>query len=135
MHCCVSLARVGNVTALSIIVSFSFQIKYKDLMSLVLPSVQAQREQSRDRHSADACMYLQYTSRLTASPSSHTRVHTPHKHTPHHLHTHGAQNSAFEQSIANIKLITKHTVADSEAPDCHNKVRITFSQGSRSGRP
>ncbi len=37
-------------------------------------------------------------------------------------HTHNVQNSAFEQSIANT-LITKHIVADSEAPDCQGLFR------------
>ncbi len=40
-------------------------------------------------------------------------------------YTHDAQSSTFNQQI--LELITKHTVADSEVPDCHSKVRITSS--------
>ncbi len=89
---------------------------------------------------------LQYTTRscVIVSPSltqEHTHTHNAvlgpslslfltHTHTHTHRHTHTrAQNSVFEQSIANIKIITKHTdlliqkrhivIAKSEL--CHNK--------------
>ncbi len=44
-----------------------------------------------------------------------------------HTHTHVMHKTPFEQSIANIKLLTKLKVADSEASDCHSKVRMTSS--------
>ncbi len=53
--------------------------------------------------------------------------HKPDKHAHIHTHTHDTQNSAFKQSIPNtliantlILLITKHTVTDSEVPDCQS---------------
>ncbi len=95
-------------------------------MSLVLPSVQAREgTESRDRHSDEARMYLQYTSHgwdVTMSPSlslSHTHTHT---HTRHAKLCIWAVNSKHLNYWEN-----KLAVADSEAPDCHSKVRITSS--------
>ncbi len=92
-------ARVGNVTSLTIIASFSFQVSFI--------SSSPKGEQSRVTDSDDARMYLQYTSLwlrrfltgctlrcdVTLFPS-HTHTHT-------HNTTRYAQNSTFEQSIAN----------------------------------
>ncbi len=92
-------ARVGNVTPLSIIASFSFQNKCKRhlITSLVLPSVQA-REGNRVVWQT-VMMLVCFCSTQAAVvwpclPLSHTRAHT-------HTHTQNVQNSAFEQSIAN----------------------------------
>ena len=71
-------------------------------MSLVLGSVQAERgTESRDRHSDEARMCLQYTShgrlrQLTplCDPVSLSLTHA-------RTHTHNEQNSAFKQLIAN----------------------------------
>ncbi len=49
-------AHVGNVMSLTIIVSFSFQISF-------ISSSPRGGTELRDRHSDDARMYLQYTSR------------------------------------------------------------------------
>ncbi len=46
-------ALVGNVTPPSVIASFSFQVSF----------ISSRGTESRDRHSNDARMYLQYTSR------------------------------------------------------------------------
>ncbi len=74
-------------------------------------------------------MYLQYTSRSQDDfwRAVHSAVMwpcSPHTHTITHT-TCYVQNSAFEQSIANTWSNNKtYLVADSEATDCHSKVRI-----------
>ncbi len=102
-------ALVGNVTPLSIIASFSFQNKRQLIMSLVLPSVQAQEGNRVAWQTQWWCSYV-FANKPRVS-LSHTSTHThTHTHTTlwcdslslslSHTHKH-AQNSAFEQSIAN----------------------------------
>ncbi len=113
-------ACVWNVTPLTIIASFSFQVRFI--------SSSPKGEQSRDRQWWCSYVFAVHKPRLrrfltgctlrcaTLFPSlTHTLTHT----------TRYAQNSAFEQSIANTWTNNKTlTVADSEVPDCHSKVGI-----------
>ncbi len=98
-------ARVGNVTPLSIIASFSFQINVKTVNN-VLSFTISSSPRGEQSHVTDTVMKLVCVCSTQAAvvwpclPLSHTQAHT-HTHTPH-THT-TTQNSAF--------VITKHTVA------------------------
>ncbi len=81
-------------------------------------------------HTHDAALCPSLSLSLTHA-HTHTHTHTQRcdvtlslSHTDTHT-TRKTLHLSSQQQI--LKLITKHTVADSEAPDCHSKVRITSS--------
>ncbi len=98
--------------------SFLQSPSFRQAQSALIGQLTQSTSTSRKCNSDDARMCLQ-TSHGCVS-LSHTREHA-------HTHTHVMHKTPFEQSIANIKLLTKLKVADSEASDCHSKVRMTSS--------
>ncbi len=92
-------ARVGNVTPLTIIASFSFQV------SFISSSLKGEHSRVTDTVMMLVCICSTQAAVKTISDGLYTLLwcdRSPHTQTHTHTHTtRYAQNSAFEQSIAN----------------------------------
>ncbi len=114
----------GNVTPLSIIARFSFKINVKTVIIVLIFTI-SPRPKLEQSHVTDTvmklvCVCTQVVVVWPCLPLSHTRART-------HTTCKALYLSSHEQIL---KPITKHTVADSESPDCQSKVRITSSPRS-----